>query len=180
MTRLLTLFGLLAMALLPAPRAYACSCVLAPADERPLAGTVFYGDVLRREVAGTRATYVVAVERVYSGTVGPVAEVHTDSSGASCGLEIPASGRAVVWAVERDGRLRADLCGGTHSVTEPPASLGEGRPPSAATPPASTPAPSTPPPSPAAQAPTAGTGALPVAATFAVVGLGLLVTRRRR
>jgi hypothetical protein len=164
--------ALLAAGVLPMSKAYACSCAYPP-SAYPIEGTVFSGEVVRRVEHGQRATYVVAVDRVYSGDVGATAEVRTSASGASCGLEIPSSGPAVFFADrEEDGTLSASLCGGTRSGA-PPASFPEGRAPLRTT--AS--------PSPVAQATPEESGdsnGVPVAfAVVAVAGVGLLRSRRR-
>lgn len=116
---------------LPMSAAYACSCTQPPGGDAPLEGTVFYGEIKDRDVDGRRAVYVVDVERVYAGDVGRRAEVRTSADGASCGLEIPGSGSAVFYARREGGVLTASLCSGTRSADGPPASLGEGRAPSA-------------------------------------------------
>jgi hypothetical protein len=132
------LLGTLALAVVglaawPTSSAYACSCAVAPgADPGELAEATFWGDVLDRREDGHAAVYVVRVERVWSGDVPALAEVHTSSSGASCGLELPASGPAVFYAEQGEGgRLSAMLCSGTGPAERPPAALGEGHPPKA-------------------------------------------------
>lgn len=159
---------------LPMPGAYACSCAVMPGYDAPLEGTVFYGEIVRRDVDGQAAVYVVDVERVYAGSLGTRAEVRTSASGASCGLELPASGGALFYAEEKNGRLTSHLCTGTRSADGPPAQLGPGRAPSGAESSAT----------PAAAPPSGdgggGSRAVPVTAAFvAVAACAALVLRRR-
>lgn len=161
---------------LPVSGAYACSCAVEPGGVAPLEGTVFYGEIVRRDERGQMAVYVVDVERVYAGSVGARAEVRTSAHGASCGLEIPGSGGALFYAEERNGLLSSHLCTGTRSADGPPAHLGEGHPPTGAGT-SATPA----------AAPPSGDGgsessrAVPVAAAFvAVAACAALVLRTKR
>ncbi|HWL36280.1 MAG TPA: hypothetical protein VNQ77_08785 [Frankiaceae bacterium] len=163
---------------LPVSGAYACSCAVEPGGVAPLEGTVFYGEIVRRDVEGQGATYVVDVERVYAGSVGTRAEVRTPAHGASCGLEIPGSGGALFYAEEKNGLLTSHLCTGTRSADGPPAHLGEGYPPTGAGAVATS--------EPAAAPPSgdgggSGSRALPVAAAFvAVAACAVLVLRTKR
>jgi hypothetical protein len=87
------------------------------------------------------AVYEVAVTRVFKGEVPARAEVVTSVSGASCGLELPAVGPALLFAREVDGELRGELCGGSRTGGGDPEVLGPGRPPgSRSGPPAALPA----------------------------------------
>jgi hypothetical protein len=160
---------------LPLSGAYACSCAVMPGGDAPLEGTVFYGEIVRRDVDGQAAVYVVDVSRVYAGSVGARAEVRTSASGASCGLELPASGGALFYAEEENGVLGAGLCSGTRPADGPPSGLGEGYPPSG---PVATSEPAAAPPSGEGGS---GSRAVPVAAAFvAVAACAVLVLRTKR
>lgn len=123
--------------------AAACSCAGQSLQEsRRQADVVLAGEVLRREEpdgsgsSTARATYVVQVDRVYEGEAFEVQEVVTVVSGASCGLELPASGPALLFAgrhgvdwlgLDPDpGQLVATLCGGSQVGTQVPADFGAG------------------------------------------------------
>jgi len=129
-----------------AGRAQACSC-MEPRDNRSLSGStvVFAGAVTGYEEIGDPlrpgdgvAVWTFAVNRVFKGTVQATVRVKSSIGGASCGLEIPRQGPALVFASERpdplsatpveDVTLSAGLCGGTRSFdgAAVPALLGTG------------------------------------------------------
>lgn len=129
----------------------ACSCAGGTdAEHLARAFAVFDGEVLaRREPprraimsSGDPAVYEVAVTRVYKGDVPARAEVVTAVSGASCGLELPPSGPALLFVQESGGTLRGGLCDGSRTGSGDPAVLGPGREPA----PAAAPRPEPPPP----------------------------------
>lgn len=121
------------MLLLP-PTAFACSCV--SADEAYFArhaDAVFTGTVRDRDdprsfslvqSSGDPITYEVAVDAVYKGRVGPVAEVTSARDGATCGVSVDVGDRYLVYA-DRDpqGDLSASSCGGTREVGAAPAGV---------------------------------------------------------
>jgi hypothetical protein len=105
-----------------APAASACSCAGGTAaDHAVRADAVFSGRLVAREVAGGSgggtALYVFAVDTVYAGEVSARQGVVSAVSGASCGLELTGEGPFLVFATREDGRLAADLCGGTTAWT---------------------------------------------------------------
>jgi len=111
--------------------AYACSCVQqGPADQINRADVIFTGTVASEESRGTTRRLTFTVDRVYKGSATATQVVETNSSGASCGLEISGPGPFVVFAQAGGGRtaLTANLCGGTTDQPAP-ASLGAGSPP---------------------------------------------------
>jgi len=150
MHRLIVLV-LLAVSVLVVPavvasRVQACSC-MEPWDNRSLSGStvVFAGAVTGYEEIGDplrpgdgAAVWTFAVDRVFKGTVQATVLVKSSIGGASCGLEIPRQGSALVFASERpdplsaapdeDVTLWAGLCGGTRSLdgVAVPALLGTG------------------------------------------------------
>ena len=114
----------------PTP-AYACSC--APSDPEAQisrADVIFTGTVVSDEARGTIRRLTFAVDRVYKGDAASTQVVETNSSGASCGLEISGPGPFVVFAQAGGGRteLTAGLCDGTTNAPAP-TSLGAGAPP---------------------------------------------------
>lgn len=123
--------------LLPAPPAWACSCMEtsdAEAFERAVA--VFTGTVVGYHPppmtdtwsSTDLAVWVFSVHEVKKGTVNrPTQEVASAVSGASCGLEIPEEqGTYEVYAdvpsgpEAPDGALTATLCGGTRVAADQP------------------------------------------------------------
>lgn len=159
---------------LQAAPALACSCAWPSSHAESLAraDVVVSGDVVERREpprrpvmsSGDRATYVLQVRRVHAGQAREVLEVQTASSGASCGLELPASGPVLLYAQRDDaGVLTASLCGGSRTATDAQAVAvaGEGRSPAAA------PAPARP------SGDTSGTAVLAVAALL----VGVVVCR---
>lgn len=102
--------------------AYACSCV----DDR--AGTAVRSadavvwaevdEVQMPAMGGGTASYLLSVERVYKGEVTERAQVDSEASGASCGLEGIEVDRRYVFFLDGDGpRWYAGLCGGTGQVS---------------------------------------------------------------
>jgi len=161
--------ALLAAGALPMSKAYACSCAGPPEGGYPIEGTVFSGEVVSRAERDRLVTYVVAVDRVYSGDVGARAEVRTSADGASCGIDIP-SGVPAVFFTDRDedGTLSVSACSGSGPGT-PPASFPEGRAVSSASPVSH------------AEPADSGRDVLPLAlAIVGVVAAGALVTWRVR
>jgi len=179
--------SVLVLPLATARPAAACSC--APAsDERRLADSVavFRGEVTGHEEVGAdpmrpgdaASIWTFTVSRVFKGTLGPTVRVASPQDGGSCGIELPLTGPALVFAQAPDGlvppvpgiALAANLCNGTRSLVGspiPPA-FGEGTDPGTP-PPAGT---STEDPAP----PWAAIGG--IAAAVALVA-GLVVGRRR-
>ncbi|SET87376.1 hypothetical protein [Geodermatophilus poikilotrophus] len=101
-----------------APAASACGCTGGTTSEHALrADAVFAGRLVDREVIGGTALHVFAVDTVYTGAVSARQGVLSPSSGASCGLELSGEGPFLVFAAHEDGRLAADLCGGTAAWT---------------------------------------------------------------
>ncbi len=169
--------------LLAAPSS-ACSCAGGTdAEHLARATAVFEGEVLARhdpprglpESSSEPAAYEVAVDRVYKGDVARRVEVVTASSGASCGLELPANGRAVFFAQGSGASVQGQLCDGTRVGAADTAVVGEGTPPP---PPAAAAVPPPAPPSPAASV----TGPAVVAGALAggVLVAGWVARRVRR
>lgn len=101
-----------------APAASACSCTGGtPAEFAARADAVFSGRLVSREVVGGAALHVFAVDTVHAGEVAERQGVVSPASGASCGLELAGEGPFLVFATREDGRLAADLCGGTTAWT---------------------------------------------------------------
>jgi hypothetical protein len=113
-------------------RAYACSCVNRTDTQLAEdADVIFTGRIAEDRIRGQSRTITFAVDRVYKGDAHIRQAVHTNASGASCGLEISGPGPFVVFANRDDTRerdLQANLCGGTREGG-PSAGLGEGYPP---------------------------------------------------
>ncbi len=157
-------------------RAYACSCAISTdAEFIDHASVIFTGQLTRDVFAGQTRTLTFAVSRVFKGEAAATQTVVTNSSGASCGLEISGPGPFVIFAQDEgqvSGALTANLCGGSRAGGAP-ASLGEGRPPIAG--------PSAPPIQPPSGfgSPVLVTG-LGVAAAAGAVVAALAVRRRRR
>lgn len=168
--------------------AAACSCAVQSLQEsRDRAEVVFAGEVLRRDApsnpssSAEKATYVVRVDRVFKGEAAAVQEVVTLVSGASCGLELPSSGPALLFAGTSaggllglepgPGQLTANLCGGSQVNPQTPTSLGAGYPP-------------VPLPDPQPESTAANDVGLPAALGLTTVGLagavGLVAVRARR
>lgn len=137
------------VAVFGAAPAVACSCV-SMSDREYVEGAdvIFKGTLLDREEpeagldglfsSADPATLTFAVSEVYKGQVGPTAQVRTAMSGASCGLEIEGEGPFLVFTEFGDDGLTASLCGGTRDMPEePPAALGDPRPPAGSGEPAS-------------------------------------------
>ena len=125
--------------------------------------------------SGDPATYVVQVRRVLKGEVGPRISLQTPQDGASCGLELPDSGPALLFLGEDGGALHGSLCSGSRTAgdAEVVAALGEGRPPS----PDGSGAGAVGAPDDSATSPAAATAA--VASSAALLG-GLVLAGRRR
>ena len=101
-----------------APVASACSCTGGTAADHALrADVVFSGRLVDREVVDGTALHVFAVGTVHAGEVSARQGVLSPASGASCGLELAGEGPFLVFATREDGRLAADLCGGTTAWT---------------------------------------------------------------
>jgi len=114
----------------PTP-AYACSCAAPEPDGNiSRADVIFTGSVVADEARGSVRRLTFAVDRVYKGEASSTQVVETNSSGASCGLEISGPGPFVVYAQAGGGRteLTAGLCGGTTNAPAP-TSLGSGTAP---------------------------------------------------
>ena len=140
--------SILVLPLATARPAAACSC--APAsDERRLAdsATVFSGEVTGHEEVGAdpmrpgdaASIWTFTVSRVFKGTLGPTVRIASPRDGGSCGLELPMTGPALVFA-QAPGvlgppvpgvDLSASLCNGTRSLigAHIPPSFGGGRTP---------------------------------------------------
>jgi hypothetical protein len=132
------------LVVLTAAPAAACSCAQQDLDlSLARADAVFTGEVLRRDVGSwgpsrDEAVYVVRVARVFKGEPAAVQEVVTAKSGASCGLELPGSGSALVFADTEavdlpaidpgPGQLTATMCGGSRAGAQVPPGFGPGRP----------------------------------------------------
>ncbi|WP_178379808.1 hypothetical protein [Cryptosporangium aurantiacum] len=112
-----------------------------PSEAAAEAGVVFVGTARQlvgrpEEGSPEPVTYVFTVERVLKGTVaGPTVKVSTNNGAASCGVEFTIGERYAVYAIDADGTLFVNLCGGTHRVAagvpprpatpHAPAALGE-------------------------------------------------------
>lgn len=129
-TTALLVLGLLTALLVawgPAAPAQACSCAEAsPGHHFADADAVFTGRLVQRSVdhpdrptasSADPARHVFAVEVVLKGAAHRRQAVFSSADGASCGLELDGDGPFVVFARQHDGRLRADLCGGTTPLT---------------------------------------------------------------
>ena len=124
---------------------------------------------------------MVRVDRIFKGEPAAVQEVVTVENGASCGLELPGSGPALLFAgtepvdlPEIDpgpGQLTATLCGGSRVGTQVPPSFGPGRPAAVTTAPG-------PAAGPWARALAAGTGPGGVAGLVVAVLAAVLAVRR--
>ncbi|MPY76920.1 MAG: hypothetical protein GEV04_00190 [Actinophytocola sp.] len=126
------------VAVLGAAPALACSCAPMTDEEYvESADVIFSGKLIDRKEpvpltsSMDPATLTFEVSDVYKGQVGRMAQVRTANSGASCGLEIEGEGPFLVFTeFDDNGGLTASLCGGTREMPEqPPAALGDGRPP---------------------------------------------------
>lgn len=145
---ILTLFG--GVQLAAASSAAACSCVSGPPGDRQYvewADAVFVGELVNYAAPPQRETmssadpaiWTFEVSAVYKGDVAARQDVVSAVGGASCGLELPHTGRFLVFAQtsgnvtgEVRGRvLYAGLCAGTRSVAAPAvlAALGSPKPP---------------------------------------------------
>ncbi|HET9672572.1 MAG TPA: hypothetical protein VFQ40_06960 [Actinomycetota bacterium] len=119
---LVTAVGLVAMTLIGAAPAGACSC--AEVDVRAAlrrADGAFVGTFVdRAEIDDQRAAMTFRVETVIKGGFGPTAVVRTNAYGASCGLEFFGEPRTGLF-LERadDGVWESSLC----SMVEPSALL---------------------------------------------------------
>ena len=123
---LVSVLGALSLVVLTPAPSYACSC--ASADPQQFVGwadVVVTGTVRGTAQADQTAAYLLDVDRVYQGSSGPVLEVLSPASGASCGLEgVVEGGRYVVFAAAEtvDGRpsdaLWSNLCGGTAPASQ--------------------------------------------------------------
>lgn len=170
--------------------ASACSCVsdsaaahLKGADV-VLRGTIQSRDELGNPFrlvrsSGDEVVYRISVDKVFNGRSGPVAQVHSVVSGASCGLEVQVGEEYLVFADVRDsGRksgseMWANLCGGTALVSESRGIvgvLGPGAPPDM----------SIPVPDEASPVPTYLAGGLAAVGVAAGVAVVLMVVVRRR
>lgn len=138
-----------------APPAIACSCVANPGDAQYLerADAVFVGEVVdylappRKLTMSSMdpAVWTFAVSDVYKGDVAARQDVISASNSASCGLDIPRTGRFLIFASnESDGMvggeiggpvLYASLCSGTRPVADAPIppELGQPKPPAPGT-----------------------------------------------
>jgi hypothetical protein len=115
--------------------AHACSCAsesvaahLSGADV-VVRGTIQSRDELGNPLrlirsSGDEVVYRVAVDEVFKGVSGPVAQIHSVASGASCGIEVEVGEEYLVFADMRQsrgtsgGELWAKLCGGTRHVSD--------------------------------------------------------------
>ncbi len=129
-----------AVILLMSNPALACSCATSTvAEQTDRADAIFLGEILSRTATGQPTTYVVEVSRVFKGNVTARQDVVTMASGSVCGLELPGSGSALVFAstnaslgvAPAAGQLTANLCGGSVMTSTAPVSLGPGEPPTA-------------------------------------------------
>ncbi len=158
--------------------ASACDCSVVrattAADTGPLrseADVVLAGTLVgRREPllggADALATLTFEVDTVYKGRATRRQQVRTPADGASCGLELEADRRYLVFATaDGGGRLVAEQCGGATPVTQVAATW-SGRAPEPG-------------------GPSAGGSVLPAAGTLVAASLtvgtvAVLVRRRRR
>ncbi|MET0695656.1 MAG: hypothetical protein ABWY56_17115 [Propionibacteriaceae bacterium] len=127
------------LALVPT-RAYACSCVYDPGDQRLIerAEVIFSGELVsnRTSALSSLRELTFAVSRVYKGQALAEQVVVTADNSAACGLEIPGDGPYVIFARGAGGdvpglavdELQSGLCDGSRAGPAP-ASLGPGSPP---------------------------------------------------
>ncbi|MGD9958661.1 hypothetical protein [Nocardioides sp.] len=119
--------------------AHACSCVVqTPVDQMKHANDVFVGTVTSKARVAAGVTYVVAVERVYKGSVSNPAKVTTGADSASCGVDnLVADRRYVFMGAASGDAIEINLCGGTAPATtrkldQVTALFGAGKAPAAA------------------------------------------------
>lgn len=134
---LVVLVCVLALPVVGVGPAAACSCqALDDEGARSLAYAVLAGDVIGYEELGDgnrpgdgAAIWTLAVTRVFKGRATPTVRIASPIGGASCGLEIPRSGSALVFAngISSPARrpydeisLTANLCGGTRPLDSAP------------------------------------------------------------
>ena len=141
---LVSVLGALSLVVLTPAPSYACSCAAAdPQQFVASADVVVAGTVRGTAQSEQTAAYLLDVDRVYHGSSGPVLEVLSSASGASCGLEgVVEGGRYVVFAAaetvggQPSDTLWSHLCGGTapasrQYVDAVEAVTGPGTPPTA-------------------------------------------------
>lgn len=105
--------------LLPAERAWACTCpARSTAQHFDAAHVVFTGLVTALETRGDRpAVASIAPSALYKGEVDPVTSVRTPSDGASCGIAFVPGARYTIFARQEPAGLHSDLCSGTQAGT---------------------------------------------------------------
>jgi hypothetical protein len=118
---------LAALLVIPAARAWACSCVGFSVEEAvERAGVLLRGTVMARQdpdglgglVNSSRTvTYEVDVAEIFKGSAAPTTYVRSAASGASCGLEVVTGREYVIFAAAQGSALTATLCGGTAPAT---------------------------------------------------------------
>lgn len=123
--------------------AHACSCAQLELDDAlAMSDAAFVGtlvEIRRPELmlsSGDESRFVFDVETVYKGEVRERQSIVTASDGASCGLELTAGTRAIVFGTideygitPDDGEYGANLCNGTTAFAGVPASFGAGSAP---------------------------------------------------
>jgi hypothetical protein len=111
------------LGVVPAPTAYACSCVGGSlAEHAARSDAVFVGTPVERgEITtaggGKAVGNVVEVSSVVKGRVHERTLVLTEGEGNSCRIELPTGERVLVLASGEGGRLRTSLCDGTRKPT---------------------------------------------------------------
>ena len=131
---------------LPGTAAQACSCVMAGAAQQlEWADAVFTGEIVDKgaigsepvdDLVGSSRTFTFNVDQVFKGKVDGTATVRTASNSAACGIDLPSSGDALVFASKSQGddeTLTTGLCSGTRTIKSGeaiPAALGAGESPS--------------------------------------------------
>src|SRR5690606_29734924 len=117
---LAVLITLSSFVVLPAPKAYGCSCIPpgAPQEEMDRSAAVFAGTVADVQQApavesgpGYQITFMVS--EVWKGPVEPQIVVATAQDSAACGYQFEAGREYIVYAYDSDGGLVTGLCSRT-------------------------------------------------------------------
>ena len=132
-------WGMVVLASLMAPSAWACTCIAPPPPQEALEASdaVFLGRVVqvRRDASDINEGHLFAtieVERTWKGGIGQRVTVQTAPNSAMCGFYFQEGERYIVYAAEQEGALTTNICTrskAAQQAEEDLAALGTGEPP---------------------------------------------------
>ncbi len=125
---------LLALTLLSAAEAYACSCMFgggAVCQDYWQASSVFLGTVIdskvvtvkRGEYDTQQRVVRLSLDETFRGVEGAQVEVHTGLGGGDCGFSFKQSQQYLVYATDFEGKLYTGICSRTKEIAKAVADL---------------------------------------------------------